>query len=1123
MATKIRASNLHTDVKTMVTTMVDENALDSAQANLLIDSKFTANSTDVLSEGSTNLYFTNARADARAQLKVDALVGSAPGTLDTLQELGDALGDDPNFATTVTNSIATKLPLAGGTLTGNLTLTSTASGSSASPELELRRDITGADANYLGQIKFTADNDADQNIVFAKITGKILDASDGTEDGIIEFAHKKAGSNNISARFRSDSLQLINGTNLTVAGTTELTGNLTVDTNTLYVDTSNNRVGIGTTPSYTLDIASSGTLLNMNSTNSNGIGTVYRNSGTVIGYVGSSKYIHSGAIGDFAIGAASTNNLTFGINGSEKMRLDSSGNLLKRNNGNIEVGGFGNGTDYGVILTPGDGSGYWHMYNDAGGHLAFGNSNTIGSTERMRIDSSGNVGIGTNDPKRHLQIGATGSFPISFNGNYPDIHMNTYYESGWRIHTAGFGAKTTFNGATGAFGFSNVASSQSAGATFTPLERLTILANGNVGIGTLTPTQTLHVEGDIRLGSGNASRKIVFGSAGTANDYIELIDVNSSANMFNLVQDGNSKLVVQGVTGYVGIGTNGPVEPLDLRFSGRHGIVCGSTSGSGSYIVLDGAGNGDAAGSDYAYIEHTSSGNLNFNVGNGSNSTNTKMLIEPGGNVGIGTDDPSRPLTIKGGGENLRLTNSANNNAHTDFYIDGNEFSIRIDDDNVRDDSVFTLDIDAIERLRVDKEGDVGIGSTSAPSRLFVRGDSYSTKNLCTFGTSNTGGGRPNLDTASIVLGSPAGRSSTAGNYIAGIAFDHLLNHNQGDPFAYGQNPHGWIGLKMWDFPGFERSSLVFATRPNTTSATEPTEERMEITPFGNVGINRSSPPAKLTVAGSVRIELNSNPTGLYASNADMHRDGSLIFPVTSNNIVHSGGAGKGWCSIGWATTSRSGEVMHRNTNNAYMNNGSGTALGFYIEAGTSEAGGMCFDEDSTQVYGSSDSGTTFRIIDKDADIVIMEMLQSSWNMSVRGSVSSSQSSFSGLSDRRVKKSFQDVSTENILTKYNNLDLKSYIRIDSYDYMKDNYENEEDLREIGLVAQEVEEIFPDVVGTTPVVDPRGMDSVWEELGEELTEIKNINQTGLLYKTIEAVQALIEENTALKARIAALEE
>ena len=56
--------------------------------------------------------------------EVAGIVDSAPGTLDTLNELAAALGDDPNFATTVTNSIATKLPLAGGTLTGGLTGTS---------------------------------------------------------------------------------------------------------------------------------------------------------------------------------------------------------------------------------------------------------------------------------------------------------------------------------------------------------------------------------------------------------------------------------------------------------------------------------------------------------------------------------------------------------------------------------------------------------------------------------------------------------------------------------------------------------------------------------------------------------------------------------------------------------------------------------------------------------------------------------------------------------------------------------------------------------------------------------------------------------------------------------------
>ena len=54
--------------------------------------------------------------------EVAALVDSAPGTLDTLNELAAALNDDPNFSTTVTNSIATKLPLAGGTMSGAIAM-----------------------------------------------------------------------------------------------------------------------------------------------------------------------------------------------------------------------------------------------------------------------------------------------------------------------------------------------------------------------------------------------------------------------------------------------------------------------------------------------------------------------------------------------------------------------------------------------------------------------------------------------------------------------------------------------------------------------------------------------------------------------------------------------------------------------------------------------------------------------------------------------------------------------------------------------------------------------------------------------------------------------------------------
>jgi hypothetical protein len=54
--------------------------------------------------------------------EVAALVDAAPGALDTLNELAAAINDDANFSTTITNSIATKLPLAGGTMSGAIAM-----------------------------------------------------------------------------------------------------------------------------------------------------------------------------------------------------------------------------------------------------------------------------------------------------------------------------------------------------------------------------------------------------------------------------------------------------------------------------------------------------------------------------------------------------------------------------------------------------------------------------------------------------------------------------------------------------------------------------------------------------------------------------------------------------------------------------------------------------------------------------------------------------------------------------------------------------------------------------------------------------------------------------------------
>ena len=80
----------------------------TARANSDFDTRLATKTTDSLAEGSNNLYYTDARADARAQIAVNALIDSAPGALDTLNELAAALGDDPNFATTVNNTLSGK-------------------------------------------------------------------------------------------------------------------------------------------------------------------------------------------------------------------------------------------------------------------------------------------------------------------------------------------------------------------------------------------------------------------------------------------------------------------------------------------------------------------------------------------------------------------------------------------------------------------------------------------------------------------------------------------------------------------------------------------------------------------------------------------------------------------------------------------------------------------------------------------------------------------------------------------------------------------------------------------------------------------------------------------------------
>ena len=92
----------------------DQTAAQILTAIKTVDGASSGLDADLL-DGQQGSYYTN-----YADTAVANLTDSAPATLNTLNELAAALGDDASFSTTVTNSIATKLPLAGGTMTGNI-------------------------------------------------------------------------------------------------------------------------------------------------------------------------------------------------------------------------------------------------------------------------------------------------------------------------------------------------------------------------------------------------------------------------------------------------------------------------------------------------------------------------------------------------------------------------------------------------------------------------------------------------------------------------------------------------------------------------------------------------------------------------------------------------------------------------------------------------------------------------------------------------------------------------------------------------------------------------------------------------------------------------------------------
>lgn len=193
---------------------------------------------------------TKVATTAYTDTAIANLADSAPSTLNTLNELAAALGDDANFSTTVTNSIATKMPLAGGTFTGDVTF----DGATAGRDIVFDRSDNALELASYAQIKFADQASArfgssnDLQIYHDGSNSYIVDQ--GTGQLVIQGSETKirnaSGHPQIVANDDVVELYYDNSKKFeTVSGGVDITGNATISGAINLSDSQNINVGNG--------------------------------------------------------------------------------------------------------------------------------------------------------------------------------------------------------------------------------------------------------------------------------------------------------------------------------------------------------------------------------------------------------------------------------------------------------------------------------------------------------------------------------------------------------------------------------------------------------------------------------------------------------------------------------------------------------------------------------------------------------------------------------------------------------------------------------------------------------------------------------------------------------------
>jgi hypothetical protein len=356
-----------------------------------------------------------------------------------------------------------------------------------------------------------------------------------------------------------------------------------------FWDNTNGRLGIGTSsPLMTLDVNGAAYIrgwTTFNSTDANGWYSTMLSSGTAFAYLGSTGQFAAtgGTATDFGI--RSQNAIAFYTNGgNERMRITSGGNV---GIGTTDVKATGSGylamqlgtmsnimanngaTGDTYIMTNGYYDGAWKILYSTSmkpaqiqlydGQFIFANASagSVGSSlswsERMRITSGGNVGIGTSSPNARLSLGNTTSTAklLLYDGGFTGSGGNGYF-AGFAIDSPSANDTTLLAHYQGALVFGRYTNANDTSAI---TERMRITSGGNVLIGTTTAGDKFNVVGGrsyfnhstndldtmylVNSSSSPYGMNITFNTAspnGTVNNFLYFAD--SSALRFRVPSNG---------------------------------------------------------------------------------------------------------------------------------------------------------------------------------------------------------------------------------------------------------------------------------------------------------------------------------------------------------------------------------------------------------------------------------------------------------------------------------------------------------------------------------------------------------------------------------------------------------